>query len=154
MRILEHLPVPSFALAALFAVACGTREPEPQVTAVTSSPTTGPTAEATAPTPTTSARVTSPQPQQSITIQKSTQATVGDDLRIGAGNSREEDVSTEGKPAHKELTAGLWFYVKSDSSQDKSIRVHVGQEVTIAGYRLEVVAIDKDVVRVLVGKAR
>lgn len=87
-----------------------------------------------------------------ITIQSNTQATLGDDVRIGAGNFHEEDYTPAGGGSRRGLTAGLWIYVRNDSSKDTHVRVHTGQVLSVPGYQLEVLAVEPTAVRLAVSK--
>lgn len=78
----------------------------------------------------------------SVPIQLDTQATVHDEIRIGLGFvSKEDFIDVQGR-AKNGLVAGLWIYVRGDSSQDQVIKVHVGQRLNAAEYRFFVEAIE------------
>lgn len=60
-----------------------------------------------------------------VSVALNQQATVRNFLRIGLGFiSREKNG----------LTAGLWIYVRGDSSKDQVATVHIGQSLNVAGY--------------------
>jgi hypothetical protein len=84
--------------------------------------------------------------RQMITIERNTQATLGD-LRIGAGNFHEEEYTPDGSAPRRGLTAGLWIYVRGDSSKDRFVRVYPGQTLDVPGYRLHVTEIQRTLVR-------
>lgn len=73
-----------------------------------------------------------------ITIRDTTNARIGPQLEIGAGNFWEEK--------DRGLTAGLWILTRDadgGTPQQQHIRVQRGQELTVASYRLKVLEIMK-----------
>lgn len=72
----------------------------------------------------------------SVPIILQSQATVRDALRIGLGFVTKGDFPDARGIARNGLIAGLWIYVREDSSKDQIAQVHVGQRFEVAGYRI------------------
>jgi hypothetical protein len=63
-------------------------------------------------------------------------------LRIGAASIGRRPDPDSSQPAP--LTAGLWIYYRDDPTQDRQVRVQAGEKLSVAGYQIEVVAIEAD----------
>jgi hypothetical protein len=83
------------------------------------------------------------------TIEETTQIHLNG-VAIGVGNIWEEDYTPPGGGSTRGLTAGLFISVKEDPSQNRTLRVHPGQEVTVPGYRLQVVSVESREIRLAV----
>ncbi|MGH2584956.1 MAG: hypothetical protein ACRDJE_08585 [Dehalococcoidia bacterium] len=129
-----------FALGAYLCAGCTDGSSSAKSVTTTATPPREPTASATDPS------------AQLITIERNTQATIGD-IRIGAGNFHEEGYTSDDGVPRTGMTAGLWIYVRNDSSKDRHVRVHAGQILSVPGYRLEVVTVDRTAVRLAVSRA-
>ncbi|MFN8417820.1 MAG: hypothetical protein U0528_01005 [Anaerolineae bacterium] len=78
------------------------------------------------------------QEPQIYIIPDTTQLTVDDRLRIGAGNFWEDDFTdAEGKTTRGN-TAGLWLFSREHPDQDSHQRVHEGSQLLFAGYLIVV----------------
>ncbi len=84
------------------------------------------------------------------TITKNTQGTY-DDVRIGAGNFREEAYTDERGQSARGFTAGLWISVRDDASQDRAIRVHRRQRFVAGNKSFEVRAVREREVELAIG---
>jgi len=129
-----------FALGAYLCAACTGGSSSARSVTTTATPPRETTASATDPS------------AQLITIERNTQATIGD-IRIGAGNFHEESYTSDDGVPRTGMTAGLWIYVRDDSSKNRHVRVHAGQILSVPGYRLEVVAVERTAVRLAVIKS-
>lgn len=85
------------------------------------------------------------------TISSNTQAQFGNDLRVGSGNFWEDEyVNSEGQTV-KGLRAGLFIYPK-DSGKEYKERVYQSQTLTIENYRITVLEVTDDSVKLRVEK--
>lgn len=62
---------------------------------------------------------------------------------IGVGNIWEEEYTPTGGVPSRGLTAMLFISVEADPSQNLRQRVHPGQELTVPGYRLQVLSVEE-----------
>ena len=79
-------------------------------------------------------------------VQSSTQLTF-EGVRIGVGNIRTGEYTDEKGVLHTVLTAGLWLYFRDDPAQDRQVRVHASQIITVSGYSIKVIEIDTNAVQ-------
>ncbi len=63
-------------------------------------------------------------------------------LRIGAAGIGPRDYVDEAGISRHGLTAGLWIFYREDEAQDRRLWAYPGQALTVAGYHIQVVAID------------
>jgi hypothetical protein len=84
------------------------------------------------------------------TIEETTQMHLLSGVAIGIGNIWEENYTPPGGGSTRGLTAGLFISVEEDPSQNRTLRVHPGQELTVPGYRLKVVSVESRQVRLAV----
>lgn len=75
-------------------------------------------------------------------IADTTQAQFGDTLRVGAGNIWEDEYTADDGTTATGLTAGLWFFVRDRPELNQHVRVHKGQQITIAGYQITVLEVE------------
>ncbi len=62
-------------------------------------------------------------------------------LKVGAAAIVSEDfVDARGATRHAPR-AGLWIYYREDSDQDRAVRVHAGESLTVADYKIDVLEI-------------
>jgi hypothetical protein len=101
------------------------------------------------PTPTSAAAVEYSGPGTLHAVQATTQLHLRG-VAIGVGNIWEEEYRTAGGESRNGLTAGLFISVRDDPSQNRRIRVHPGQEVSVPGHLLHVVAVEERVVHLAV----
>jgi hypothetical protein len=92
-------------------------------------------------------KVTEVAGAQSVYIARNTQATI-EDVEIAAGNMREEEFTDEHGREREELTAALWLSVRDDASQNRTVRVHRGQKLSVGAITLEVRSVEDDAVHV------
>ena len=81
--------------------------------------------------------------QSSQFISDTGQITVDGELRIGAGNIWADQDEQPGGQQREGLTAGLWFFFRTQPELNQHMRVHAGQSVRIGGYQATVVEIEQ-----------
>jgi hypothetical protein len=138
-------PRTALLLASVLLTSCGEpARPAPAVTGAAAAPqphtTASPSGEGSA---TATAEVT--------TLASNTQATF-DDVRVGAGNFRDEEYTDESGAKRRGRTGGLWIYVRGDASQDRKLRAHPGASFTAGQQRFEVVAVEAETVSLSVSR--
>jgi hypothetical protein len=75
-------------------------------------------------------------------------------VALGVGNIREEMyLLADGAQRHG-LTAALFISVENDSSQNRTLRVHSGQDLAVPGYRLHVVLVEKTRIQLKVAETQ
>ncbi|MDO8408031.1 MAG: hypothetical protein Q7S95_02225 [bacterium] len=70
-----------------------------------------------------------------LDISEGTQGEFGD-LRIGLGYTRVADYTDDKGATQHGDTAGLWIYVRNDSTQNRTLDVHEGQSFIVDKYRI------------------
>jgi hypothetical protein len=75
------------------------------------------------------------------TIEAGTQMHL-DGVALGVGNIWDEEYAPNGDPPRRGLTAGLFISVEGDAAQNRTVRVHPGQDVEVPGYRLHVTSVE------------
>ena len=65
-----------------------------------------------------------------------------DTLRIGMSGMDTEDYVDELGASQHGLRTGLWLYFRDEPDEDCAVRVHAGESLAVAGYRIEVLDID------------
>ena len=80
-----------------------------------------------------------------LRIATNTQATL-DDVRIGAGNFRDDERADSDGRAIRGYTAGLWIYVRGDPAADRHIRVGTGSTFSASGCDFKVVDVTRSMV--------
>jgi hypothetical protein len=62
-------------------------------------------------------------------------------LRVGVGNIWQEEYTDAKGVTQQGITAGLWFFIREDSSLNRNVRVYIGQDVTVGRYSVHVLDI-------------
>jgi hypothetical protein len=88
-------------------------------------------------------------PGTHYSIQATTQLHL-EGVALGVGNIWEEEYTPEGQEPQRGLTALLFISVQNDSSQNRQVRVHPGQELDVPGYHLQVLAVEERYVHLAV----
>src|SRR5690242_10430117 len=65
-------------------------------------------------------------------------------LRIGMSRIDTEDYVDESGASRHGVRTGLWLYFRDEPDQDCAVRVHSGQSLDVAGYRIEVLGINPE----------
>jgi hypothetical protein len=89
---------------------------------------------------------TSPASSDTIRLVSNTQATVGN-VRIGAGNFRDDSYVNGLGESSNGPTAGLWVFVKDHPTQDRHLRVGAGSTFAAGRLSFEVLEVTNDTVQ-------
>jgi hypothetical protein len=81
-------------------------------------------------------------PEATYDLRENTQLT-HESLRIGMAGMAAEDFADESGASQHGLRVGLWISYREDADLDCAVRVHAGQSLTVADYRIEVLAISQ-----------
>jgi hypothetical protein len=79
-------------------------------------------------------------PEATYDLIENTQLT-HDSLRVGMAGIAAEDFPDESGASQHGVRAGLWISYREDADLDCAVRVHAGQSLTVADYRIDVLAI-------------
>jgi hypothetical protein len=81
-------------------------------------------------------------PEAMYDLLENTQLT-HESLRIGMAGIAVEDFPDESGASQHGLRAGLWISYREDADLDCAVRVHAGESLNVADYRIEVLAISQ-----------
>jgi hypothetical protein len=96
-------------------------------------------------TPPVAASPTSTAPSNIVRLASNTQATLGN-VRIGAGNFRDDDYVDGLGESKNGPTAGLWLFIQDRPAEDRHLRVGTGSSFTAGRLSFEVLEVTNDTV--------